>query len=85
MKLDKKKFIKGVKRTLVYGSYVFTIVAGIAAILAFFYPNTVGNALQSLLESNDEIAETSREIADNTAGTKREISDDPVIHLANRG
>lgn len=85
MELDKKKFIKGVKRTLVYGSYVFTIVAGLVAVWAFFFPNTVGNALQSLLESNEEIAETSREIADNTAGAKREVSDDPVIQLSNRG
>lgn len=83
--MDKKKFFKGVKRTLVYGSYVFTIVAGIAAIVAFFYPNTVGNALQAFIESNEEIAETSREIADNTADAKREVSNDPVIQLSNRG
>lgn len=83
--MDNKGILKAVKRTLVYGSYVFTIVAGLVAVWALFFPNTVGNALQLLLESNEEIAEKSREIADNTAGAKREVSDDPVIQLSNRG
>jgi hypothetical protein len=83
--VETKSILKAVKRTLVYGSYVFTIVAGLVAVWALFFPNTIGEALLTLSESSEEISVSNRVIADNTAGAKREVSDDPIIQISNRG
>ncbi len=76
---------EGVKSLLVYGSYVFTILAGLVAVWAFVFPNSFGEALGKLTAMNEQLVESSKEIESNTAGSKREVSEDPIIQLTNRG